>query len=129
MFTTLSRFPKFGTVDQFRNELDSMIKGMDLLKPELFYVTKVDDNTTKLEVSVVGHDPKDVEVEVTDTEIKVSASKKETASFLVNSINLDFELPKDVDGSKTEATISNGILTLLLHKRTEKESKKLKIRF
>jgi len=129
MFTTLSRFPKFGTIDQFRNELDSMIKGMGLLTPELFYVTKVDDNTTKLEVSVIGHEPKDVEVEVTDTEIKVSASKKESASLLTNSINLDFELPKDIDGGKTEATISNGILTLLLHKRTEKESKKLKIRF
>jgi HSP20 family molecular chaperone IbpA len=48
---------------------------------------------------------------------------------LATSLDLVFEIPKDVDGSKTEATISNGILTLLLRKRTEKESKKLKIRF
>jgi HSP20 family molecular chaperone IbpA len=68
-------------------------------------------------------------VEVTDTSIKVFADKKEGTSNLTTSLDLLFEIPKDVDGSKIEATISNGILTLLLHKRTEKESKKLKIRF
>jgi HSP20 family molecular chaperone IbpA len=70
-----------------------------------------------------------VAVEVTDTSIIILANKTEGISNLATSLDLLFELPKDVDGSKTEATITNGVLALTLYKRIEKESKKIKIKF
>lgn len=82
-----------------------------------------------LEFSVIGHDPKDVEIDVTTSDIRISALKKEGVSSLVTPIDLSFELPNDVDSGKIEANILNGILTLILHKKVEKEPSKIKIRF
>jgi HSP20 family molecular chaperone IbpA len=82
-----------------------------------------------LEFSVIVHDPSDVEIDVTNSDIRISALKKEGTSSLVTPIDLSFELPNDVDSGKIEANISNGILTLILHKKVEKEPSKIKIRF
>jgi len=129
MYTTRARFPKLFDFESTFDKSDILFKTLTGTPTTTFDFRQVDDATYSLEVNVVGHEPDNVSVEVTDTSIKVFADKKEGTSNLTTSLDLLFEIPKDVDGSKIEATISNGILTLLLHKRTEKESKKLKIRF
>jgi HSP20 family molecular chaperone IbpA len=129
MYTTRARFPKLFDFESTFDKSDILFKTLTGAPTTTFDFRQVDDATYSLEVNVVGHDPNNVVVEVTDTSIIILANKTEGISNLATSLDLVFEIPKDVDGSKTEATISNGILTLLLRKRTEKESKKLKIRF
>jgi HSP20 family molecular chaperone IbpA len=129
MYTTRARFPRLFDFESTFPNVDTLFKTITTTTSDSIDYRQVDDITFKLDIGVIGHEPDNVSVEVTDTSIKVLADKKEGTSNLATSLDLVFEIPKDVDGSKTEATISNGILTLLLHKRTEKESKKLKIRF
>jgi HSP20 family molecular chaperone IbpA len=129
MYTTRARFPKLFDFESTFYKSDILFKPLTDTPTTTFDFRQVDDATYSLEVNVVGHDPNNVAVEVTDTSIIILANKTEGISKLATSLDLLFELPKDVDGSKTEATITNGVLSLVLRKRTEKESKKIKIKF
>ncbi|MFQ5587075.1 MAG: Hsp20/alpha crystallin family protein [Thermodesulfobacteriota bacterium] len=44
------------------------------------------------------------------------------------SFNRTIALPRDIDNSKTESVLSNGILTITLHKRKETEPKKISVK-
>jgi HSP20 family protein len=90
-------------------------------------------NTTKdgkqsIVISVVGHNPKDVDVDVTEDLITVKA-ETENVNAVVGNVNLKFKVGKDYDGTTAEASIENGLLTILLDKKEERKSKKVKIKF
>ena len=93
-----------------------------------YYVTE-EDGKKKLLVNVVGHDPKNIDVEVTESELTIKAERTDESNPFVKNIDLKFTIGRDYDGTKSEALVENGILTLLIDKKEDKKLKKLKLRF
>lgn len=94
-----------------------------------YHTELTEDGKIKLVVNVVGHNPKDVEVEANNGELKIKAHKQEGSSLFVKNINLSFTIGRDYDETSAEAIIENGLLTLTLDKKEESKSKKIKIKF
>ena len=94
-----------------------------------YYTELLDNGKIKLVVNVVGHNPKDVEVEANNGELKIKATKGEGSNSFVRNVNLTFTIGREYDETSTEAVIENGLLTLTLDKKEEMKSKKIKIKF
>ena len=94
-----------------------------------FDVTTLENGKQQVTVNTTGHNPKDIKVDVTDTEIKIISKKDENTSRFVSDIDLTLTVGKDYDGTKTEAKFENGLLTLLIDKKADKKSKSLKISY
>jgi len=93
-----------------------------------YSINTTEDGRKELLINVAGHNPKDVEVNVTENEIHVNA-KAEKVNSVISNVNLKFTVGKDYDGTTSNASIENGVLTILLDKKEERKSKKLKIKF
>ena len=94
-----------------------------------YYIDRSDVDNIKLIVNVVGHLPKNVEVEVNEGELTIKADCGNPTNPFVSDINLTFNVGREYDGTTTDAVIENGILTLTLDKKEEMKSKKIKIKF
>ena len=94
-----------------------------------FDVTTLENGKQEVTVNTTGHNPKDIKVDVTDTEIKIVSKKDGNTSRFVSDIDLTLTVGKDYDGTKTEAKFENGLLTLLIDKKEDKKSKSLKISY
>ncbi|MFM2392893.1 MAG: Hsp20/alpha crystallin family [Bacteroidota bacterium] len=94
---------------------------------EVDYVYHIEDNQIYLSVDVVGHDPKNISLEVTTDQIIVKSAKPDTACSLVQDIDFIFKLGKDYDGTKSEAKFDNGLLVITISKKEETKTKKLSI--
>ena len=86
------------------------------------------DGKKELMVNVAGHNPNDVDVNVTENEIHIQA-KAEKVNSVIGDVNLKFTVGKHYDGNTAQASIENGVLTILLDKKDEKKGTKLKIKF
>ena len=87
-----------------------------------------EDGRKELIVSVAGHNPKDVELNVTENEIHIKAETEKVNSVIGN-VNLKFTIGRDYDGTTSQASIENGILTITLDKKEEQKGKRVKIKF
>ena len=94
-----------------------------------FDATVLENGKQQVIVNTTGHNPKDIKVDVTDTEIKITSKKGENTSRFVSDIDLTLTVGKDYDGTKTEAKFENGLLTLLIDKKEDKTTKSLKISY
>ena len=94
-----------------------------------FDATVLENGKQQVIVNTTGHNPKDIKVDVTDTEIKIISKKGENTSRFVSDIDLTLTVGKDYDGTKTEAKFENGLLTLLIDKKEDKKTKSLKISY
>ena len=94
-----------------------------------YYTELLENGKIKLVVNVVGHNPKDVEVEANNGELKIKATKEEGSNSFVRNVNLTFTIGREYDETSIEAVIENGLLTLTLDKKEEMKSKKIKIKF
>lgn len=94
-----------------------------------FDVDVLEDGKQKVTINTIGHDPKDITVDVTDEEVTIKAKKGEDTSRFVKDIDLTLSVGKDYDGTKTEAKFENGLLTLLIDKKKERKAKSLKISY
>lgn len=92
-------------------------------------VKKLEDGKQQLTLNVLGHNPKNIKLEVTEDQINIKSQKEEGSSPLVENIDLSFTLGKDYDGTKTEAKFSNGLLILTIDKKEERKSKTVKISY
>jgi HSP20 family molecular chaperone IbpA len=94
---------------------------------------KAEKDKLEIAVSVLGHDPKNVEVELTTDKIFVKAEKNKEDKSLKNSfvrnINESLKLHSDFDGLTAKAKIENGILHITVEKKEESKPKKLSIKF
>ena len=88
----------------------------------------LEDGKYQLTLNVLGHNPKNIKLEVTETQILIKSKKEETSSSLVSDIDLTFALGKDYDGTKTEAKFSNGLLILTIDKKDERKAKSISIK-
>lgn len=92
------------------------------------YTTReLEDGKIQLDVSVLGHDPKNILLEGTEERITIKSSKPVDSSFLVKEIDFSFKLGKDYDGTKSEAKFNNGVLSVIIDKKDERKTKKLSI--
>ena len=88
----------------------------------------LENGKQQVTINTTGHNPKDIKVDVTETEIKIVSKKDEKSSRFVSDIDLTLTVGTDYDGTKTEAKFENGLLTLLIDKKADKKSKSLKNR-
>jgi HSP20 family protein len=118
------------TFDRLFDEVfDSKFQPMQINHQQGNYsINTTKDGKQSIVISVVGHNPKDVNVNVTEDLITVNA-ETENVNAVVGNINLKFKVGKDYDGTTAEASIENGLLTILLDKKEERKSKKIKIKF
>jgi len=94
-----------------------------------FDATVLENGKQQVTINTTGHNPKDIKVDVTETEIKIVSKKDEKSSRFVSDIDLTLTVGTDYDGTKTEAKFENGLLTLLIDKKADKKSKSLKISY
>lgn len=91
------------------------------------------DDTLEIAFSVIGHDPKNVEVNLTEDQIHIKAVKdredNSVVGKLVKDINETITLMKDYDGLSAVAEIKNGVLKISISKKEDKKPKKLSIKF
>ena len=90
-------------------------------------VSQLEDGQQQLTLNVLGHDVKNIKLDVTDDKIKIKAKKEEGSSPLVQEIDVTFTVSKDYDGTKTKAKFSNGLLILTIDKKEERKSKSIPI--
>jgi len=92
------------------------------------YTTKeLEDGKIQVDVNVLGHNPKNILLEVTDDKITIKSVKPEGDSDLIKDIDFSFKLGKDYDGTKSEAQFNNGVLSITIEKKDERKAKKLSI--
>ena len=94
-----------------------------------FDVEVLDDGKQKVTVNTIGHNPKDITVDVTEEQIKIKSKKGEGSSRFVKDIDLTLTVGTDYDGTKTTAKFDNGLLTLQIDKKVNKKAKTLKISY
>lgn len=94
-----------------------------------FEAETLEDGKQKVTVNTIGHNPKDITVDVTEEEIKIKSKKGEGSSRFVQDIDLTLTVGTDYDGTKTTAKFDNGLLTLLIDKKVNKKAKSLKITY
>jgi len=117
------------TIDNlFDDVFDKGFKPLQVNHQQGNYSITTGDGKQKLLINVVGHNPKDVELNVTEDLITIKA-ETENVNAVVGNVNLRFKVGKDYDGVSAEASIENGLLTILLDKKEERKSKKVKIKY
>jgi len=122
----------FGFID---TEIDRISKMADRFEKEIipthngYVVNTTEDGKIKLVMNVVGHNPKDVDVEVNEGELSIKALKPKDSNPFVKNVNIKFTIGRDYDGTTADAQIENGLLTLTFDKKEEMKSKKVKIKF
>ena len=117
------------TIDNiFDDVFEKGFKPLQINHQQGNYSITTEDGKQKLLINVVGHNPKGVELNVTDDLITIKA-ETENVNAVVGNVNLRFKVGKDYDGTSAEASIENGLLTILLDKKEERKSKKVKIKY
>ena len=122
----------FYTINE--NFVDNFFKDIYTTKPtnrlnSQFEATTLEDGKQQVTINTIGHNPKDITVDVTDEEITIKSTKGESTSRFVKDIDLVLTVGTDYDGTKTTAKFDNGLLTLLIDKKTNRKAKSLKISY
>ena len=97
--------------------------------PNKFAVDLKDEAAT-LALSVLGHDPNNIEINCFEDKIEIKAKKtKEDKEHPFNQLVSDIEeriqIGKNFDGRNAKAEIKNGILLITLERKEESKPKKL----
>jgi HSP20 family molecular chaperone IbpA len=113
-------------------EIDSPIwkNNSTTFVPSKFAVDVIDDKAY-IALSVLGHEPKNIEINCYEDKIEVKAKKNEEKTAfnqLVGNINETITLGKDLDGRNAKAEIKNGILSIVVERKEESKPKKLTIK-
>jgi HSP20 family molecular chaperone IbpA len=115
-------------LDLFESELPTW-KSTSTYSTFSRYEGKVlEDGKYQLTLNVLGHNPKNIKLEVTETQLLIKSKKEETSSSLVTDIDLTFALGKDYDGTKSDAKFDNGLLIITTDKKDEAKPKKVQIK-
>jgi len=124
------------------NEIDKLFN--DFFKPYSYsnrnytyspnkLAVDLQDEKLDLAFSVIGHDPKNIEVTLTESKINIRAKKdkedKSAASQFISDIEETITLTKEYDGTTAKAEVKNGLLLITVDKKEEQKPKKLSIKF
>jgi HSP20 family protein len=94
------------------------------------FAVDIKDESATIALSVLGHDPKDIEINCFEDKIEIKAKKigedKESPfNQLVSDIEERIQVGKNFDGKKAKADIKNGILLITIERKEESKPKKL----
>jgi HSP20 family molecular chaperone IbpA len=124
----------FNNTTSYKANLDDLFLDWDNLfshaKQNVFSdytTTELEDDKIQVDVNVLGHDPKQINLEATEDRITIKSTKPEDASALIKDIDFSFKLGKDYDGTKSEAKFNYGVLSVIIGKKDEGKAKKLSI--
>ena len=106
------------------SRINKKIKSYTTFEAEL-----LEDGKQLVTINTVGHNPRDIDVEVTEDVITIKAKKDETSSRFVSDIDLELSVGKDYDGTKADAKFENGLLLITIDKKNTRKAKSLKISY
>jgi HSP20 family protein len=94
------------------------------------FAVDIKDESATIALSVLGHDPKDIEINCFEDKIEIKAKKigedKENPfNQLISDIEERIQVGKNFDGKKAKADIKNGILLITIERKEESKPKKL----
>ena len=94
------------------------------------FAVDIKDESATIALSVLGHDPKDIEINCFEDKIEIKAKKigedKENPfNQLISDIEERIQVGKNFDGKKAKAEIKNGILLITIERKEESKPKKL----
>jgi len=97
------------------------------------FAVDIKDESATIALSVLGHDPKDIEINCFEDKIEIKAKKtqedKESPfNQLVSDIEERIQVGKNFDGRNAKAEIKNGILLITLERKEESKPKKLTLK-
>jgi len=97
------------------------------------FAVDIKDESATIALSVLGHDPKDIEINCFEDKIEIKAKKtKEDIEHPFNQLVSDIEeriqIGKNFDGRNAKAEIKNGILLITLERKEESKPKKLTLK-
>ena len=97
------------------------------------FAVDIKDESASIALSVLGHDPKDIEINCFEDKIEIKAKKtKEDNDHPFNQLVSDIEerinVGKNFDGRKAKAEIKNGILLITIERKEESKPKKLTLK-
>jgi HSP20 family molecular chaperone IbpA len=91
------------------------------------------DDKLELAFSVIGNNPKDVEVQLTADRIIIKAVKNKEDKSVIGQftadINEEIKITDEFDGLTAKAEIKNGLLHIVVDKKEDQKPKKLEIKF
>ena len=102
----------FYTINE--NFVDNFFKDIYTTKPtkrlhSQFDAEVLDDGKQQVTINTIGHNPKDITVDVTEEEITIKSKKGEDTSRFVQDIDLVLTVGTDYDGTKTTVTIKTDV--------------------
>jgi HSP20 family protein len=94
------------------------------------FAVDIKEETASIALSVLGHDPKEIEINCFEDKIEIKAKKtqedKENPfNQLISDIEERVQVGKNFDGRKAKAEIKNGILLITIERKEESKPKKL----
>jgi len=94
------------------------------------FAVDIKDEAATLALSVLGHDPKDIEINCFEDKIEIKAKKSQEDkenpfNQLISDIEERVNVGKNFDGKKAKAEIKNGILLITIERKEESKPKKL----
>jgi HSP20 family protein len=97
------------------------------------FAVQIKDDVATMALSVLGHDPKNIEINCYEDKIEIKAKKSQDDkenpyNQLVSDIEERITIGKNYDGRQAKAEIKNGILLITLEKKEESKPKKLTLK-
>jgi HSP20 family protein len=97
------------------------------------FAVDIKDESATIALSVLGHNPNDIEINCFEDKIEIKAKKtKEDIEHPFNQLVSDIEeriqIGKNFDGRNAKAEIKNGILLITLERKEESKPKKLTLK-
>ena len=97
------------------------------------FAVDIKDDVATMALSVLGHDPKNIEINCYEDKIEIKAKKSQEDkenpfNQLISDIEERITIGKNYDGRQAKAEIKNGILTITLEKKEESKPKKLTLK-
>ena len=96
-----------------------------------YVINSLEDGKQEITINVLGHNPKDIDIQATTDKITIKSNKPEGSSSLVSNVSIAFnlnKLTKLYDGTTAQAKFNNGLLILTLDVKEEKKEKTIQIK-
>lgn len=96
-----------------------------------YVINSLEDGKQEITINVLGHNPKDIDIQATTDKITIKSNKPEGSSSLVSNVAISFSLNrlnKLYDGTTAHAKFNNGLLILTLSEIVEKKEKTIQIK-
>ena len=97
------------------------------------FAVDIKDDSAVIAMSVLGHDPKNIDINCFEDKIEIKAKKvtedtQNPFNQLISDIEERVQVGKNFDGRKSKAEIKNGILLITIERKEESKPKKLTLK-